>query len=243
MKQLLHKTALLLLFLPLLTCQEAYAQVGKALGTFSLGATAGMALGTVSFEPTIKQSSHMGQTVGVVLRYTSEKYFNTYCALQGELLYTSLGWKEDVLNSTSEPLPDSYRRDLGYIQLPLLARLGWGRERRGMMFYVMAGPQVGYLLGEKSKRSETWTLLEDGTPDRPGGLSAQYGMDVKHKFDYGITGGIGLELSTKIGRFAAEGRYYFGLADLYGNAKKDVFARSANRTIVVKLAYLTDLFR
>ena len=92
-----------------------------------------------------------------------------------------------------------------------------------------------------SSQSSTWTTLPDGTPDRPNNLTAQYGMSIERKFDYGITGGAGIELNTRIGHFMLEGRYYYGLSDIFDNSKTDVFARSNNGTIVVKLTYLVDI--
>ena len=125
----------------------------------------------------------------------------------------------------------------------MFARLAWGREHRGAMFYFMAGPQIGYCLGESSERSEAWTTLPDGTPDRPNGLTSQYSMPVERKFDYGIAGGLGVELNSRIGHFMLEGRYYYGLSDIYNNSKTDVFARSNNGTITVKLTYLFDVVK
>ena len=73
-------------------------------------------------------------------------------------------------------------------------------------------------------------------------IQKEYGKKIENKFDYGIAGGLGLEIRTKkAGNFLLEGRYYFGLADFFGNTKKDPFARSANRTITIKLSYLFDL--
>lgn len=221
----------------------ATAQVGDPRSDLAIGGSVGLALNRIDFDPSIKQTYHAAPTFGLIVRYTCEKYFSTYCALQAEVNFTRLGWTEDIQNSAGEPLPDTYRRDLDYIQVPLFARLGWGRERKGVMFYLIAGPQIGFCIGDHAKRGSTWTLNPDGLPDRPSGLSAQYAMDVEKKFDYGIAGGIGLEWHTGIGHFMLEGRYYFGLADIYGNSKKDVFGRSAHGTIFAKLTYLTDIFK
>lgn len=158
-----------------------------------------------------------------------------------ELNYAQLGWNEDIMNSQSEPLPDTYKRKLTYIQLPMFARLGWGKEKRGLMFYILAGPQVGYCIGESSERSAHWTLNADGNPDRPNNMYEQYDMEIKNKIDYGIAAGLGLELNTKIGHFTLEGRYYYGLGDIFGNSKRDVFARSANGTIYAKIGYFITI--
>ena len=216
------------------------AQVGERRDNIALGASGGVALNTIAFDPTIKQTMHVGYTAGVVARFTSEKYFKALCSLQLELNYTQLGWKENVLNAQSQPLPDTYRRDLHYLQLPMLARLAWGREKRGVMGYVLAGPQIGWCLGEQAEQS-AFTMNEEGVPDRPNGLYAQYGMSIEKKFDYGITGGLGMEINTRVGHFCIEGRYYYGLSDIYKNSKKDVFSRSNHGTIIAKISYLIDI--
>lgn len=224
----------------LLSSVSAKAQVGEARNSLAVGFTGGVMMNTIGFDPTIKQNLHMGPTFGVVARYTSERYFKAYCALQVELNYSVLGWRENILNSNSEPLPDTYERNIHYIQLPMLARLAWGKERRGAMGYFLAGPQIGYCLSEKSKQS-AFTLNEEGNPDRPNGLYSQYSMSIDRKFDYGITAGAGLELNTSLGHFLIEGRYYYGLSDIFNNSKKDMFGRSNNSTIVAKVTYLFDL--
>ncbi len=219
----------------------AAAQVGEARRTISLGFSGGYVMNNVTFDPTIKQKSHTGPTMGVTLRFVSEKYFKTLCALQMEVNYARLGWTEDIRSSADEPLPDTYSRHMDYLRIPLLARLSWGYERRGFSAAFIAGPEFGYLLGEKSERSAEWTLDAQGQPDRPNGMSAQYDMSVEHRFDYGITGGLSLEVATGIGRFSLDGRYTYGLADLFSNGKKDVFSRSNHSTITLKLTYLFDV--
>ena len=109
------------------------------------------------------------------------------------------------------------------------------------MGYFIAGPQIGYLVGERSHKSDTWTLNAEGRPDRPNGLAAQYDMSADHKFDYGIAAGLGIELNSKAGHFMLEGRYYYGLSDIWKNDKRHVFSRSNNGTIAIKLSYLFDL--
>ena len=47
---------------------------------------------------------------------------------------------------------------MNYIEMPFLARLSLGREQRGLMGYLIAGPQIGFLIGERSHKSATWTL-------------------------------------------------------------------------------------
>lgn len=234
------KRCVVVCVLMLLMSVASCAQIGEPRHNICIGFTGGVAMNQIGFDPTIKQKWHVGPTLGIVARFTSERYFKAFCALQLELNYSEMGWSEQVLNSQSEPLPDTYKRNQHYIQFPVLARLAWGRESRGLMGYFLAGPQVGYCFKESSKQSN-FTLDDSGHPDRPNGLYAQYDMSIDKKFDYGITAGLGAELTTKIGHFLVEGRYYYGLSDIFNNAKKDVFSRSNNGTIVAKVTYLFDV--
>ena len=81
------------------------------------------------------------------------------------------------------------------------------------------------------------------TSARPNGVVQQYGKMVENKFDYGILAGLGLELSTKVGHFILEGRYYYGLSDFWNSTKKDEFARSGHSYLGVKLTYLFDIIK
>lgn len=230
---------LIILFLTS-TC-HAWAQMGEQRHDFNIGINAGIALNQVGFTPKINQKYYMGPLGGLTLRYTSERYLGMYCAFQAEINYAQLGWKEDIFSQNNEKLPDTYQRNLSYLEVPILANLGFGKIDRGFKGYFVAGPQVSYLFGEKEKRSETWTTLTNGIPDRMNNVTEQYGLKVQNKFEYGITAGLGGELSTAIGHFLVEGRYYMGLSNLFYNSKSDPFAKSNNGTIIVKLTYLLDI--
>ena len=86
-------------------------------------------------------------------------------------------------------------------------------------------------------------VYTDGS-GRTSSIVAQDTMAVEHKLDYGIAGGLGLEFShPRLGHFLLEGRYYYGLGNIYGNTKRDYFAISNFANIVVKLTYLFDITR
>ena len=69
-------------------------------------------------------------------------------------------------------------------------------------------------------------------------------MPIEKKFDYGIAAGVGMEYSIpKVGHFLLEGRYYYGLGNIYGLSKKDFFGKSNHGQIVVKASYLFDITR
>ena len=212
-----------------------YAQIGEARKDISIGMSGGYALNKVSFNPTIKQSFHGGFTAGFTARYICEKYFAALCGIQGEVNIMQLGWKE--LIETSD---DTYERTTNYVQVPILMHMGFGKEHGGAKVFLVLGPQVGYCLGEKEKRGGAWT--EQTLAYRPNGIIQQYDKKIEKKFEYGLTGGLGLEVSTRSKHhFLLEGRYYYGLSDIFCNSKKDPFGRSANGAIIAKVSYLFDL--
>ena len=214
----------------------AMAQLGEERNNLALGVNVGMNMNKADFSPQIKQNSHNGMSFGVVARYMSEKYFSMMCGIQAELNYTQRGWKENIEDGSG----DTYSRTMNYVEIPLLAHLAFGKDAldKGMKFFVNAGPQIGFFLSEKEKMSDDWNPSY-----RPNGIVQQYGKMVENKFDYGILGGLGVELSTKYGHFILEGRYYYGLADFWGSTKKDEFGRSGHTYMGVRLAYLFDMIK
>ena len=166
----------------------------------------------------------------------SEKYFKMMCGIQAEINYSQRGWKENIEDGSG----NTYSRTMNYLEIPLLAHLAFGKDEleKGMKFFVNMGPQISYFLSEKEKMSEEWN------PNyRPNGVNQQYGKMVENKFDYGILGGLGAELSTKYGHFLLEGRYYYGLSDFWGSSKKDEFSRSGHSYIGIRLTYLYDIIK
>ena len=227
----------------------AAAQVGEYRNNLSIGVNGGYVLSNVGFTPKVNQGYHGGINGGLSFRYVCEKYFTTICAVQAEVNYAQIGWKEEILDINDEPvinpltnLPEEYSRTITYIQVPIFAHLGWGREEKGFQFFFQAGPQVGFYLGEKTKTN--FDVSNANFADRVNSTVAQDTMAVENKFDYGIAAGLGLEYShPKVGHFQIEARYYYGLGNIYGDSKKDYFGKSNFGNIMVKLTYLFDIIR
>lgn len=232
------KKVILLAILYTLFILDASAQVGEFRRDLAIGINGGYALNQVSFSPRINQKMHGGITMGVTARYTCEKYFSMICALQGELNFIQLGWTEDIkIEGTTNT--GIYKRDVNYIQMPILVNLGFGKERGGVKGYVVAGPQLGFCLGEKETKSGEWSdyYLTDTQ-------IKMHNTPIQKKFDYGITLGLGMDVSTKSGHhFTVEGRYGLSLSNVFNSTKQDTFSRSANNAITVKVSYLFDILK
>ena len=217
-----------LFVLALLFALPAAAQLGEERHNFAVGINGGLNMSSVSFNPKIKLNTLNTMSMGVTMRYMSEKYFKMMCGVQMEINYSQRGWDEKIEDDSG----NSYSRTMNYLEIPFMAHLAFGRDR-GVQFFVHAGPQIGFFISDTRKKNDAWNNYTS-TPE-------QHDKNVENKFDYGITGGAGLELRTKAGNFLVEGRYYYALSDFYKSTKKDYFSRSAHGTIVAKITYLFDL--
>ena len=223
------------------------AQMGDHRSIFSIGVNGGYAMSTIGFTPSVSQGKHGGMTGGLSMRYVCEKYFSTICSIYAEVNYAQLGWKENIKDVNNQPVinastkeAENYKRTLNYIQVPIFAHLAWGKEQKGFQFFIQAGPQFGYLLSEST--DSNFAFDQRNMDDRANKVYAQDSMSVENKFDYGIAAGAGIEFSApKIGHFLLEGRYYYGLGNIYGDSKRDYFSKSNNGSIMIKLTYLRDI--
>lgn len=243
------KRILFLLSFSLFVAIKACSQIGEYRSELAVGGGVGYVFSRIGFIPEVPQKQHQGLLGGLAVRYTCEKYFSSICALSAEINFVQLGWKESILDRDDQPVvnaltnqPEEYERTINYLQIPVFARLGWGRERKGFQFFFQAGPQFGIYMNESTKTN--FELRYRNAATRVSQVVAQDTMSVERKFDYGITAGLGLEFSNpKVGHFLLEGRYYYGLGDIYRNSKRDYFGRSNYANIVVKLTYLFDIIK
>ena len=204
-------------------------------------------LSSVSFSPSVPQKMHGDVTGGLSLRYVCEKYFNTVCSIYAEVNYASLGWRDKIQDVNNAPVineitgeAEAYSRTINYIQVPIMAHLAWGKESRGVQFFINLGPQFGIYLNESTKMN--FDFEKRNRTARSSSIVAQDTMTVEKKFDYGIAAGIGLEYTVpRIGHFLVEGRYYYGLGNIYGDSKRDYFGRSNFGNIILKMTYLFDI--
>ena len=89
---------LLLLALVVLMPSDVLAQVGEHRNELSVGVNGGYVMSNVGYVNKIPQLLHKGLTGGLSFRYTSEKYFNSICAVVAEVNFAQIGWKENILD-------------------------------------------------------------------------------------------------------------------------------------------------
>lgn len=212
--------------LPALKAQRMYAP------DFSLGARVGATISNMAWQPSVRQKMTEGFTVGITARYTEEKLFG----LMADLNITQRGWAEKF-----EDTPElSYRRQFTYVQLPVMTHIYFGsRTFRG---FVNLGPSIGYMISDKITSNFAYTDLASVKNFPRDRRTEQLTLPVYRKFDYGIVGGLGMELRLKRKHsFMVEGRFYYGIANVFSSKRGDTFGASRTMSIEVTAAYLFRL--
>lgn len=214
-----------------LMCTTLFAQREVYRSELYLGFGGGAMMSSVDFVPTLPQITTTGLLAGVSARLISEKNLG----LVAEMNFSQRGWSEEYEVETEF----SYNRRLNYLELPFMTHIYFGNKVR---FIINAGPQISFLLNEEDEMSQALAddleARREANPDTPVGV--QYAsMDKMSRVDYGLVGGMGMALKSTIGDFVLEGRYYYGLGDLFTSRRSEdaFFSRSAHRLVETKLTY------
>ena len=195
-----------------------------------LGAKGGATFSQLSIAPNIKQSLEMGALGGISMKYIEERFFGLIL----ELNYAQKGWKEKFEENDAKY---QYSRTLNYIELPFLAHVYFGKK--SFRFFVNLGPQIGICIGENTKSNFNLKEIPLFETYRE---TTHYNMGVDKPFDYGLTGGVGCEVRIKNRHsISIEGRYYFGLADIFNNKSADYFSVSSNQSILASISYMYNI--
>lgn len=208
-------------FIPSISAQTHYSS------NVALGVKGGMTLSDVFFNPSVNQKMKMGFTGGVMFRYVEENHFG----LIAELDFVQRGWSENF-----EDAPYNYSRTTNYIELPVMAHIFFGRRGR---FFFNAGPQVGLYLGDNVKANfdpkDMATLPDFPYANR---MNEQMLLKVKQKLDYGISAGLGGEFNiTRRHSICLEGRFYYGLGNLFSSKRADTYQASNQWSIAATIGY------
>jgi hypothetical protein len=213
----------------IITCflfgNPVYSQLKSFSPEWAYGVNGGVAFSRVSFNSALSMPQELLQQLsgGITVRYISESHFG----LQGELNYSLRGWKE----RTDTVHVNAYARSIAYLELPFLTHIYFNLGKHVRLIFNL-GPQIGYYISEK----ELERTVNDPNQD-----ISYYDLSVQNRFDYGLKGTMGLEIRTAVGSFILDGRYYYGLSDVFNNTKGDLFQASHNQVMGVNLTYLFRL--
>ncbi|MDH6304467.1 hypothetical protein M2459_001200 [Parabacteroides sp. PF5-5] len=195
----------------------------------SIGPSFGMGVSSVTFSPKVQTNQMLGSHFGITGRWITENHLGLIL----ELNYSQEGWDEKFDDPAYE-----YSRRINYINIPFLTHIYFGSKRVRFVFNV--GPQVGYAVSESTTENVSGLDFLPG-PNSSTYTTAQRSISVEKKFSWGICGGPGLEFRTGIGSFMLEGRYYYGLGDIFNSRKSDHFSKSSTQVMLGKLTYLIPI--
>lgn len=219
--------ALVVSVLALLVALPASAQA-HYVPHISVGVRGGVTMAKQDISPSVPQGWKLGSTGAVQIRYAEERHVGVIA----ELGWVQRGWKEDF-----EESPLQYSRTLTFINLPILTHISFGGKR--FKAIINLGPEFCYMIGESKSANFDYNNLESVTdwPERQR-HTEQLAMDVKNKFDYGITAGVGCEYYLSPRRsITLEARYYFGLGNVFPSSKADTFSASRSTSIEISVGY------
>lgn len=196
---------------------------------FAVGVKGGATVSEMAWSPTVRQQFTPGFTAGLTLRYTEEKYFG----LVGEINFTQRGWAEKFAKETGL----SYKRQFSYVQVPIMTQIFFGSEK--CKFFINLGPEIGFMIGDKINSNFNYHDISTVTNFPKNHRTDQLDMKVARKFDYGIAGGMGVEMRLRRKHsIMIEGRYYYGLANIFPSSRRDVFGASRGMSIECTLGYM-----
>lgn len=193
-----------------------------------IGAQGGYMGSMVYFNPVVGQDplkAQFGPTAGLVFRYIDHKR----CGLQVELNYMQRGWHE---------VRTDYRRQLDYIEVPMLWHLYFGRKFRG---FFNLGPQIGYLVHEsQNELSEYPSAWSEHTSSK---TAHQYAAAEK-PFDWGLAAGLGMYYRSRYaGTYQVEARFNFSLGSMFNSTQMDYFTMASHMNLAVTFAYMWQIKR
>lgn len=194
----------------------------------AIGGKAGYTLSKVNFNPSVPQNLEGGLMVGATFRYAEEKNFG----LIAEFNIEQRGWKEKYEGTSFQ-----YNKRLTYLQIPVLTHIYFSKGN--FKGFFNAGPEIGFLLATQTSSNFDYQNIEK-IPDFPtkNRYNDQLTLPIKNRFDYGISAGAGIEwIRNHKHSFNLEGRFYYGLNNIFSSKKTDPFSGSSSMSIMLTLGY------
>lgn len=196
-------------------------------------------------EVSLSNKNKVGFHVGAFLEYEINDRFSVQpeflLSTQGNVVEVVEAYFDDVSNQ-NERITNSQTTNLTYLNLPIMLKYHITEK-----FDVELGPQIGFVVGAKSKlgyedanfpednESITINLLQDGTYNYLGET-----LEIRssiNRLDYGINLGASYDLTEKI---FVQARYYLGLSTIDKNSTNNTDLSSwnlKNSVFQLSLAY------
>ncbi len=194
--------------IPLIALTIALFVSVPALAQHYVGVRGGYGGGMIRFEPARETGLLLGYPSGGV----TWKYYSptpVVGAIEVDLQYVKKGYKEyPRVNSDT-----SYQRTLSAVELPFFWQPHVYLFNRSARAFLNLGVYVSYIISSDSLTvSKTNGTLYSG--------SYPFRTVKDNRWEYGLCGGVGINVLIKRYEITAEARYSFGYSDIYKNTDK-----------------------
>lgn len=201
----------------------AMVLASSAMAQLSVGPRAAVNFSNAAFD---SEGVNSGNRLGFAFGAAAEIGVSERFAIQPELLFSQSGFILKDEFELSDELVDLDVR-YNYLQIPLLAKLKFGSG--AAVFNLFAGPHVGFGLGDITLKTKVMGEKETET---------QSWEDTGYtKFDFGVTGGIGVSFPVGQGKLGLDLRYQLGLSNLSDDGDDKV----SNRNLQAGVSYLIPI--
>lgn len=182
-----------------------------------------------------------GMTAGINALYIAQEHFGVF--LEANL--TQRGWCEKfrARNGQTQRLVGEgnvdfngvdLKRNLTYIDIPLLAHIYFGRKARA---YFNIGPQFSMLVKEEDK-----TFVTDIQRETLSMRDPRVNPDIEtSKYDLSICMAAGFDLHMAKVHPMLEVRWNYGVHDLYECGKRELFQRASTQNLALVLKFMVPV--
>ncbi|TVQ69889.1 MAG: PorT family protein [Balneolaceae bacterium] len=174
--------------------------LSQAQGLVNFGIKGGVNIANISFDDFDDNSSRTGFTIGAIVDIGIPMF---PVGLETGLYYSQKGTTFDISETVEGmTLTADATIKLDYLKIPVLAKVNFGPPGPFSPHFV-AGPYAGFILNAETESSflgETFT--EDISDD-------------VESMDFGLMVGLGADLNLMVTKISIQGRYSFGLTDVF----------------------------
>jgi hypothetical protein len=202
-------------FLPILAIlfllTGGFSQGSHAQGLVNFGIKGGLNFANISFDDYDDNSTRTGFTIGAVVDIGIPMF---PVGLETGLYYSQQGTTLEVTEIfDGVPVSLDGTIKLDYLKVPVLAKVNFGPPGPFSPHFV-AGPYAAFIMNAKEEFSV------NGMSDT---------VDIKddvESMDFGLTVGLGADLNLMVTSISIQGRYSFGLTDIFddGGSKNRVLS-------------------
>lgn len=170
----------------------------------------------LTFNTKFQQELQVGNFTGIAFKYFNQKHVG----LQVELNFTQKGWTQVLASG------EKFKSTLNYLQVPIMTHISIGNGK--LKPFLIGGLFFSYLNAANEN-----TVLESETDK----VLFHYTTGDDHRLEFGLGGGGGLSLETKIGTFQGSVKFMQSLANIIDEKATTDPTFSKNQSVEVAVGY------